>query len=115
MERLASEHRRQYYAGAIRNQVSAGSIQFYKFQMSSIPFFCSYPEHDLTVRRNTQSNNAREKKSMPVVQIDSDDDEFEDASESFNVDDEYFVENEGGAAGKRTEPLSKNQLKDHKL
>lgn len=52
------------------------------------------------------SHESREKKSSSnVVQIDSDDDEFEDASESFNVDDDYFVENVGT---KRTEPLSKN-------
>nr|WMZ41597.1 FADD protein [Altica viridicyanea] len=71
----------------------------------------SYPEHDLTVRRSTQTNHTREKKNMPVVQIDSDEDEFEDASESFTVDDEYFVDNEG-AAGKRTEPLIPDNVED---
>lgn len=51
------------------------------------------------------NHESREKRSgANVVQIDSDDDEFEDASESFNVDDDYFVENVGT---KRTEPLSK--------
>ncbi|XP_050513741.1 FAS-associated factor 1 [Diabrotica virgifera virgifera] len=69
----------------------------------------NYPEHDLSVRRSTQS--VREKKSMPVVQIDSDDDEFEDASESFTVDDEYFVDNEGANA-KRTDPLIPEDVED---
>lgn len=51
------------------------------------------------------NRETREKKSSSnIVQIDSDDDEFEDASESFNVDDDYFVEN---VNTKRTEPLSK--------
>lgn len=51
------------------------------------------------------SHETRDKKSaINIVQIDSDDDEFEDASESFNVDDDYFVEN---VSTKRTEPLSK--------
>ncbi|CAH1169526.1 unnamed protein product [Phaedon cochleariae] len=70
----------------------------------------NYPEHDLTVRRNTQSNHSREKRGMPIVQIDSDDDEFEDASESFVVDDEYF-ENEISPA-KRTEPLIPDNVED---
>ncbi|CAG9857934.1 unnamed protein product [Phyllotreta striolata] len=70
----------------------------------------NYPVHDLTVRRNAQTNNAKEKKNN-VVQIDSDDDEFEDASESFNVDDEYFIDNEQ-SAGKRTEPLIPDNVED---
>lgn len=55
------------------------------------------------------NHEGREKRSAAsnVVQIDSDDDEFEDASESFNVDDDYFIENVGT---KRTEPLSKKRL-----
>lgn len=54
------------------------------------------------------NHEAKEKRSnRDVVQIDSDDDEFEDASESFNVDDDYFVDN---VAVKRTEPLSKNKI-----
>lgn len=52
------------------------------------------------------NHESREKRtSSNVIQIDSDEDEFEDASESFNVDDDYFIENVGT---KRTEPLSKN-------
>lgn len=65
---------------------------------------CSYPEHNLTVKKSSSANHNKDKKQMNhVVQIDSEDDEFEDASESFNVDDEYFVDN---VASKRTEPLS---------
>lgn len=46
---------------------------------------------------------------MPqIVQLDSDDDEFEDASESFNVDDEYFVDNDNSS--RKQEPLSKPAL-----
>lgn len=42
---------------------------------------------------------------MPtIVHVPSDDEEFEDASESFNVDDEYFVDNEDSS--KKQEPLS---------
>lgn len=52
----------------------------------------------------TANHETREKRSSSnVIQIDSDDDEFEDASESFNVDDDYFVDN---VSSKRTEPLS---------
>nr|CAH7758970.1 unnamed protein product [Callosobruchus chinensis] len=69
-----------------------------------------YPEHDLTVRRSTQTNHTKEKKSMPVVQIDSDDDEFEDASESFTVDDEYFVDND--VTTRKTEPLIPENVED---
>ncbi|KAJ8978930.1 hypothetical protein NQ317_002991 [Molorchus minor] len=71
----------------------------------------NYPEHDLTVRRNTQLNHNRDRKNLhQVVQIDSDDDEFEDASESFTVDDEYFVDND--VAPKRTEPLIPDNVED---
>lgn len=76
-------------------------VQYYLY------FFCfSYPEHEFIMRPSVAMNHeTREKKSNPnVVQIDSDDDEFEDASESFTVDDDYFTENVGT---KRTEPLSK--------
>lgn len=58
----------------------------------------------MTVRRNLQSNHNKDKKNLQIVQIDSDDDEFEDASESFTVDDDYFVDND--VTTKRTEPLS---------
>lgn len=69
----------------------------------------SFPEHELTVRKNTQTRE-REKRSMPsIVHVPSDDEEFEDASESFNVDDEYFVDNEDSA--KKQEPLSELECK----
>jgi hypothetical protein len=62
------------------------------------------------VKRSCPVNHNKEKKqnNSNIVQIDSDDDEFEDASESFNVDDEYFVDN---IPSKRTEPLSKHRLR----
>ncbi|KAL1513565.1 hypothetical protein ABEB36_002962 [Hypothenemus hampei] len=70
----------------------------------------SFPEHELTIRKNPQIKE-REKRSMPqIVQIDSDDDEFEDASESFNVDDEYFVDNENPS--KKQEPLIPENVED---
>lgn len=52
------------------------------------------------------NHEARERRNnSDVVQVDSDDEEFEDASETFNVDDEYFVDS---VASKRMEPLSKS-------
>lgn len=70
----------------------------------------SFPEHELTVRKNTQTRE-REKRSMPsIVHVPSDDEEFEDASESFNVDDEYFVDNEDSA--KKQEPLIPDNVED---
>lgn len=69
--------------------------------------FCSYPEHCLTLRRNLP-NHVKEKKSNHTVEIhDSDDDEYEDATETFTVDDEMFVDN---LTSKRIEPLSKISL-----
>lgn len=69
----------------------------------------SFPEHELTVRKNTQTKE-REKRSMPtIVHVPSDDEEFEDASETFNVDDEYFVDNEDSS--KKQEPLSELECK----
>lgn len=69
----------------------------------------NYPEHEVTVRKNPQVQ--REKRSMPqIVQIDSDDDEFEDASESFNVDDDYFVDNDNPT--KKQEPLIPENVED---
>lgn len=70
---------------------------------------CSYPEHDLILRPSVAMNHeARERRNNTnVVQIDSDDEEFEDASETFNVDDEYFVDS---VASKRMEPLSKSPI-----
>lgn len=57
-----------------------------------------------------QPNHAKEKKSMPIVQIDSDDDEFEEASESFTVDDDYFVDSE--VPVKKMEPLIPENVED---
>ncbi|XP_019876721.1 FAS-associated factor 1 [Aethina tumida] len=68
-----------------------------------------YPTHHLTVARSAQSNHATTKKSMPCIHIDSDEDEFEDASESFNVDDDYFVDN---VTTKRPEPLIPEDVED---
>ncbi|CAH0551359.1 unnamed protein product [Brassicogethes aeneus] len=68
-----------------------------------------YPVHDLTVHKNNQINHAASKKSLPCIQLDSDDDEFEDASESFTVDDDYFVDN---VTSKRTEPLIPEDVED---
>ncbi|KAJ8924534.1 hypothetical protein NQ315_007332 [Exocentrus adspersus] len=70
----------------------------------------NYPEHDLIVRRNLQVNHNKEKKNLQIVQIDSDDDEFEDASESFTVDDDYFVDND--VSTRRTEPLIPDNIED---
>ncbi|XP_060519665.1 FAS-associated factor 1 [Cylas formicarius] len=71
----------------------------------------NFPEHDLTVRKSAHSQQ-KEKRSMPqIVQIDSDD-EFEDASESFNVDDDYFVENESSSSSKKMEPLIPEHVED---
>ncbi|XP_050305515.1 FAS-associated factor 1 [Anthonomus grandis grandis] len=70
----------------------------------------SYPAHELTVRKNPNVRD-REKKSMPkIVHLDSDDEEYEDASESFNVDDEYFVDNENTA--RKQEPLIPDNVED---
>ncbi|XP_017775062.1 PREDICTED: FAS-associated factor 1 isoform X2 [Nicrophorus vespilloides] len=52
----------------------------------------NFPEHDLTLR-----------------QIDSDDDEFEDASESFNVEDDCFMDH---FSSKRVEPLIPKHVED---
>ncbi|XP_066262554.1 FAS-associated factor 1 [Euwallacea similis] len=70
----------------------------------------SYPEHELTIRKNPQTKE-REKRSMPqIVHLDSDDDEFEDASENFNVDDDYFVDNENST--RKREPLIPDNMED---
>lgn len=69
--------------------------------------FCSYPEHDLILRQATSSMGNRSEtrpKNDVVVVPDSDEEEFEDASESFNVEDDCFMDN---VASKRPEPLSK--------
>lgn len=70
----------------------------------------SFPEHELTVQQSS-INHTREKKqnNICVVQIDSDDEEYEDASESFNVDDDYFIDN---IASKRVEPLIPEHIED---
>ncbi|CAG9765820.1 unnamed protein product [Ceutorhynchus assimilis] len=70
----------------------------------------TYPEHEVTVRKNLQIKE-KEKRSMPeIVQVESDDDEFEDAADSFNVDDEYFVDNDNSA--RKQEPLIPENVED---
>ncbi|GJQ73488.1 putative FAS-associated factor [Trypoxylus dichotomus] len=54
----------------------------------------NYPEHHLTLQR---------------IQIDSDEEEYEDASESFNVDDDCFIDN---VTPKRIEPLIPEHIDD---
>lgn len=62
-----------------------------------------YPEHELTVQQCVNHSREQKPSNSGIVQIDSDDDEFEDASETFNMDD-YFVDSE---SSKKIEPLSK--------
>lgn len=73
----------------------------------------NYPEHNFTVTRcPTVTNSNKEKKNISIIKIDSDDDdfeEFEDASESFNVDDDFFVEEVGT---RKTEPLIPDNVED---
>lgn len=68
----------------------------------------SLPSHDLTVKKSVITGNPlREKKNVVVDLVDSDAssvEEFEDASESFNVEDDMFIDNLGS---KKMEPLSK--------
>jgi hypothetical protein len=94
----------------VRNQIWSGWPPNIDDQTMLALSGINYPEHDLTVKRSCPVNHNKEKKqnNSNIVQIDSDDDEFEDASESFNVDDEYFVDN---IPSKRTEPLSKHRLR----
>lgn len=60
----------------------------------------NYPEHELTLERNNKDSTDL---TQNIVNIESDDEEFEDASETFGMDD-YFVDN---VTTKRIEPLSK--------
>lgn len=69
----------------------------------------SFPTHELTVKKavvQSQSGTKRDMKSILVDLVDSDSsvEEFEDASETFNVEDDMFIDNLGS---KKTEPLSK--------
>lgn len=68
----------------------------------------SYPTHELTVKKSViTSHSAKDKKNLVVDLVDSDAssvEEFEDASESFNVEDDMFIDN---LASKKMEPLSK--------
>lgn len=69
----------------------------------------NYPEHELTVEKkeskeetsNTSTNTTTPTASQ-IVNMESDDEEFEDASENFGMDD-YFIDN---VSSKRIEPLS---------
>lgn len=74
----------------------------------------SYPSHDLTVKRsviqstkNSKAKDNRDKhKKILVDLVDSDTssvEEFEDASESFNIEDDIFIDN---VETKKVEPLS---------
>lgn len=67
----------------------------------------NYPTHDLTVKKSVISgSSSRERKNIVVDLVDSDAssvEEFEDASESFNVEDDMFIDNLGT---KKIEPLS---------
>ncbi|KAL3288468.1 hypothetical protein HHI36_002913 [Cryptolaemus montrouzieri] len=73
----------------------------------------NFPEHDLVLSRSTASssnNKETEKKSsISVMKIDSDEEEYEDASESFNVDDDYFVED---VTIRKMEPLIPENVDD---
>jgi hypothetical protein len=95
----------------VRNQIWSGWPPNIDDQTMLALSGINYPEHDLTVKRSCPVNHNKEKKqnNSNIVQIDSDDDEFEDASESFNVDDEYFVDN---IPSKRTEPLIPDHIED---
>lgn len=72
----------------------------------------NYPEHDLILRQATSSMGNRSEtrpKNDVVVVPDSDEEEFEDASESFNVEDDCFMDN---VASKRPEPLIPKVVED---
>lgn len=68
----------------------------------------NYPSHELTVIKNTTATHAKkDTKNITVDLIDSDAssvEEFEDASETFNVEDDIFIDN---LTSKKIEPLSK--------
>lgn len=70
----------------------------------------NYPEHELSVRRCMIPNHTHDKKQNNTVEIhDSDDDEFEDATETFTVDDEMFIDN---VTSRRIEPLIPEHIED---
>lgn len=67
----------------------------------------------MTVQQNPSATENRTRASKKqsntgVITVDSDDDEFEDASETFNLDD-YFIDNE---TSKRIEPLIPEDVED---
>ncbi|KAF5300903.1 hypothetical protein FQR65_LT09066 [Abscondita terminalis] len=70
----------------------------------------NYPEHELSVRRCIIPNHTHDRKQNNTVEIhDSDDDEFEDATETFTVDDEMFIDN---VTSRRIEPLIPEHIED---
>ncbi|KAF2904052.1 hypothetical protein ILUMI_02149 [Ignelater luminosus] len=94
----------------VRNQVWSGWPPNIDDQTVLALSGISYPEHELTLKRNTVVNHTREKKPNNTVEIhDSDDDEYEDATETFTVDDEMFVDN---LTSKRIEPLIPEHVED---
>ncbi|XP_022921054.1 FAS-associated factor 1 [Onthophagus taurus] len=95
----------------VRNQIWTGWPPNIDDQSMLALSGINYPEHELTVRQNILINHTRDKRpsSTNVVQIDSDDEEYEDASESFNVDDDIFVDN---VTTKRVEPLIPEMIED---
>lgn len=76
----------------------------------------SLPSHDLTVKKSVITGNPlREKKNVVVDLVDSDAssvEEFEDASESFNVEDDMFIDNLGS---KKMEPLIPENIDDETI
>lgn len=93
----------------VRNQIWSGWPPNIDDQTMLALSGISYPEHCLTLRRNLP-NHVKEKKSNHTVEIhDSDDDEYEDATETFTVDDEMFVDN---LTSKRIEPLIPESIED---
>ncbi|XP_018334151.1 FAS-associated factor 1 [Agrilus planipennis] len=92
----------------VRNQVWSGWPPNIDDRTTLALSGINYPEHELKLRRSTIINHVREKKSN-IIEIDSDDDEFEDASETFTVDDDMFVDN---YPSKRVEPLIPEDVED---
>lgn len=82
------------------------------YQVLTFVSYHRYPEHELTVEQNPTASSiltrssSRKINNTEVINIDTDDEEFEDASETFNLDD-YFVDNE---TKHKIEPLSKEKM-----
>ncbi|KAK5649011.1 hypothetical protein RI129_003903 [Pyrocoelia pectoralis] len=94
----------------VRNQIWCGWPPNIDDQTMLALSGINYPEHELSVRRSILTNHSREKKPNNTVEIhDSDDDEFEDATETFTVDDEMFVDN---VTSRRVEPLIPEHIED---